>query len=86
MKESIYYLNGRFVKKSQAKVSVWDMGFLRSYGVVEFLVTYSGKPFRLNDHLKRFFNSAKLIELKIPFSRKKIKNLVLKTLLVYIHK
>jgi len=80
MKEPIYYLNSSFVKKSQAKVSVYDMGFLRSYGVVDFLITYDGKPFRLDHHLKRFYNSAKLIGLKIPYKKEKIKKLVFQTL------
>jgi branched-chain amino acid aminotransferase len=80
MKESRYYLNGKFVKKSEAKVSVYDMGFLRSYGVVDFLITYHGKPFRLNDHLKRFYNSAKLIGLKIPYKKEKTKRLIFQTL------
>lgn len=80
MKKPIYYLNDRFVKKNQARVSVYDMGFLRSYGVVDFLITYGGKPFRLKDHLDRFYNSAKLIDLKIPWKKAKLKTLVFKTL------
>lgn len=80
MKEPIYYLNGKFIKKSQAKVSLYDMGFLRSYGVVDFLITYGGKPFRLKAHLDRFYNSAKLIDLKIPWKEKKLKKLVFETL------
>jgi len=80
MKQPIYYLNGKFVKKNQAKISVYDMGFLRSYGVVDFLITYKQIPFRLNDHLNRFYQSAKLIGLKIPFSKEKTKKIVLSTL------
>lgn len=80
MKEPIYYLNGKFVKKGQAKISVYDMGFLRSYGVVDFLITYGGKPFRLKAHLDRFYNSAELIDLKIPWKKEKLKKLVLETL------
>lgn len=80
MKQPIYYLNEKFVSKNDAKVSVYDMGFLRSYGVVEFLITYNSKPFKLQEHLDRFYNSARLIDLGIPFSQAKIKKLIFKTL------
>ena len=81
MKQPIYYLNGKFVSKNDAKVSVYDMGFLRSYGVVEFLITYNARPFKLQEHLDRFYNSARLIDLGIPFSQAKIKKLIFKNIL-----
>lgn len=80
MEKPIYYLNGQFVSQSQAKVSVYDMGFLRSFGVVEFLITYHQKPFRLSAHLDRFLHSADLAGLKLPFSQKKLTALVHQTL------
>jgi branched-chain amino acid aminotransferase len=72
MKEPIYYFNNKLVPKSKAKVSVHDMGFLRSYGVVDFLITYEGKPFYLKDHIDRLYNSAKLIDLNIPFKKEQL--------------
>jgi len=80
MKEPIYYLDGRFLARSQAKVSVWDMGFLRSYGAVDFLITYNQKPFRLDDHLARFYMSSKLLGIKIPKEPKELKKIVFETL------
>ncbi|KKQ97333.1 MAG: Branched-chain amino acid aminotransferase/4-amino-4-deoxychorismate lyase [Candidatus Woesebacteria bacterium GW2011_GWB1_39_12] len=79
--EPIYYLNGKFVAKSKAKISLWDLGFLRGYGVFDYIVTYKGgKPFLLKKHLKRLNNSAKIIGLKIPWSSNTLEKLIVKTL------
>lgn len=80
MKEPTYFINNRFVLKSKATISVWDIGFIRSYGVVEFLITYNGIPFKLSSHLERLYNSAKTINLKINLSKIRLKNIILKTL------
>lgn len=80
MTEPIYYLNGKFVDKSKTNISVWDMGFLRSYGIVEFLITYNAIPFKLADHLTRLYKSAKIIDLYIGMSKSQLAKLVKQTL------
>lgn len=81
-KEPIYYLNGKFVPKSKAAISLWDLGLLRGYGVFDYIVTYKGgKPFMLHKHLLRLRNSAKLIGLKIPWKLQQLKKLVKKTII-----
>lgn len=76
MKEPIYFLNGAFIKKSLAKISVLDLGFLRSYGVVEFLITYNKKPFLLDEHIKRFYASANTIGLEIYYKFSDVKKII----------
>jgi branched-chain amino acid aminotransferase len=75
MQETIYYVNGNFVKKENAFIHVNDIGLLRGYAVFDYLKTYNGKPFRLNDHLERLQNSAKYIGLHIPKSINEIKQI-----------
>ncbi|MEM0476587.1 MAG: aminotransferase class IV [Candidatus Aenigmatarchaeota archaeon] len=82
---NIFYINGKFVKEDEAKISVFDLGLTRAYAVFDFLRTYNGEPFYLDDHLKRFLNSAKLIGLKHNYNLKTLKNLVLKTLKLNKH-
>ncbi len=77
---NFFYINGKFVPEKRAKISVFDLGFSRGYAVFDFLRTYNGKPFYLNEHLKRLLNSAKLIGLKHNYSLNSLRKIVLKTL------
>ena len=53
---SIVYLNGEYVPKSEAHVSVDDRGFLLGDGVYEVTPFYGGAPFGLDRHLRRMRN------------------------------
>lgn len=74
----IYFLNGKFIEKNKAKIKVNDLGLLRGYGVFDYLRTYNKIPFHLNKHLARFFDSAKKFNLKVPYSKEEIKNILFK--------
>jgi branched-chain amino acid aminotransferase len=63
------YINGKLYDKENAKVSVYDHGFLYGDGVFEGLRSYGGRVFRLEQHLDRLWKSAKAIWLEIPISR-----------------
>ncbi|MFC0469458.1 branched-chain-amino-acid transaminase [Halalkalibacter kiskunsagensis] len=80
MSEQWIYLNGEFVEKKDAKVSVYDHGFLYGDGVFEGIRVYEGNVFRLQEHLDRLYNSAKSIMLSIPHTKEEMKKLVVKTL------
>ncbi len=62
------YINGKFYPKHDAKISVYDHGLLYGDGVFEGLRAYSGKVFRLHQHLVRLYESAKAIQLTIPMT------------------
>ncbi|MBU1567599.1 MAG: branched-chain-amino-acid transaminase [Proteobacteria bacterium] len=64
------YLNGQFVAREAAVVSVYDHGLLYGDGIFEGIRLYSGKIFRLDEHIRRFFDSAKAILLELPVSPK----------------
>lgn len=76
----IYYVNGLFVEEDQAKISVNDLSVIRGFGVFDFLRTYNGIPFHLDDHLHRLERSARLIGLKLPHPLAKIREITLETL------
>jgi branched-chain amino acid aminotransferase len=63
------YLDGQLVPASEAKVSVYDHGFLYGDGVFEGLRVYNRRVFRLDAHLERLYRSAKAIWLEPPFSK-----------------
>lgn len=74
------YLDGRLVDEEDAKISVFDHGLLYGDGVFEGIRSYNGRVFRLDEHLKRLYRSAKAIMLNIPFSIEEMRANVLKTL------
>ena len=59
----LVYLNGSLVPSSQARVSVFDQGFLYGYGLFETMRAYRGKIFLLERHIKRLLGSAEIIGL-----------------------
>ncbi len=61
-------VNGRISAEHEAVIPVFDHGFLYGEGVYETLRTYGGDLFLFDLHLRRLRNSARLIELAIPFS------------------
>jgi branched-chain amino acid aminotransferase len=67
-KELLIHLDGQLVPESQAKVSVFDHGLLYGDGVFEGIRFYNGKVFRLEEHTRRLYDSAKSILLQIPIS------------------
>lgn len=75
----VIYLNGEFVTDEQAKVSVFDHGFLYGDGVFEGIRAYDGRIFGLDEHVDRFFESAHSIMLELPLSREQMKEAILET-------
>ena len=59
-------LNDRLVPAEEAKVSVFDRGFMYGDGVFETMRSYSGCVFRLSAHLERFQNSAAALRIENP--------------------
>ncbi|RKU28620.1 branched-chain amino acid aminotransferase [Candidatus Poribacteria bacterium] len=76
----LIYLDGEFVPRSEAKISVFDHGLLYGDGVFEGIRSYNGKVFKLDEHLERLYDSAKSIMLQIPISIEEMKENLLETL------
>jgi branched-chain amino acid aminotransferase len=74
------YINGKYVDKEQAKVSVFDHGFLYGDGVFEGIRAYNGLIFQLKGHIRRLFKSAEGIQLNIPISEQEVEEAVIDTL------
>ena len=63
------YINGEFFDKPDAKISVYDHGLLYGDGVFEGIRIYDGKVFKLKEHVRRLYESARAIKLEIPLSQ-----------------
>ena len=59
------YLNGEFIDATDAKVSVFDRGFLFGDSVYEVIPFYQGRGFRLDEHLHRLAYSLRAIQINL---------------------
>jgi branched-chain amino acid aminotransferase len=80
MQEQWVYVNGEYVLKDDAKVSVYDHGFLYGDGVFEGIRVYNGNVYRLEEHLQRLYESAQSIMLNIPHTKAELTNIIVETL------
>lgn len=73
------YLDGEFVSKEDARISVFDHGLLYGDGVFEGIRVYNGCIFRLRQHLERLYRSAQGIQLQIPLTVGELQQAVVET-------
>ena len=78
--QQLVYLNGDYLPLSEAKISVLDRGFLFGDGVYEVIPVYSGKPLRLEAHLKRLTNSLEGIRIAPPLTGAKCEEIIARLL------
>jgi len=74
------YFNGKYVTKENAKISVFDHGFLYGDGVFEGIRCYKRLVFKLEEHIDRLYETAHTLMLKIPMTKKQMIKAVVDTL------
>jgi len=74
------YIDGKFYDKENAKVSVFDHGLLYGDGVFEGIRFYNGRVFRLDEHIRRLFDSACAIAMTIPMTPAEVTEATLETI------
>ena len=79
-KELLVYIDGKYYPKSEAKISVYDHGFLYGDGVFEGIRAYNGSVFKLKEHINRLYSSARAIMLEFPMTKEEMINAVIETL------
>lgn len=79
-REPLYFLDGRVVPASAARVPVLDLGMMRGFALFESLRTYGGRPFLLDRHLDRLLREARRVGLECPYSRLAIHRVVARLL------
>lgn len=75
----LIYVDGQIVPKAEARVSVFDSGFMLGDGVWEGLRLYNGRWAFIDEHLDRLFAAAKAIDLSIGLTREQIKEALFET-------
>lgn len=69
-------MNDRFVEEENTCVHFKDLSFQRGYGIFDFFRLIGNEPLFLDDHLERFFFSAREMRLAVPFERTELKNII----------
>ncbi|CAM4343197.1 D-alanine transaminase/branched-chain amino acid aminotransferase [Pedobacter westerhofensis] len=67
------YINDTFVAADQASLLITDLAIQRGYGIFDFFKTIGGKPIFLQDHIERFYNSARKMHMEIPYTHEELK-------------
>ena len=59
MNESIAYLEGSLIPADECRLPVYNLGIVQGAAVTDFLRTFNGKPYLMEEHTKRLFQSCK---------------------------
>jgi D-alanine transaminase/branched-chain amino acid aminotransferase len=76
MINQVCYAKGKFIAVDEASVSVNDLGVQRGYGIFDFLRVSGNVPLFMEDHLERFFHSAREMRLSVQESRQEISEII----------
>ena len=74
------YINGKFYKRKDAKISVFDSSTMLGDGIWDSLRYHNDNFIFLKEHLDRLYKDAKLIDLKLHLTRKKLSEALIKTI------
>ena len=67
------YLNGSFLPEEQARISVFDRGFLYGDALFETLRVHKGAPFQWQAHLDRLASGANALGIQLPFGAQELR-------------
>ena len=70
--KTLGYYNGKFGPLEEMTVPMNDRACYFGDGVYEATLARNGKIFALKEHLDRFFNSAGLLRIEIPYTREEL--------------
>ncbi|MEM7669910.1 MAG: aminotransferase class IV [Pseudomonadota bacterium] len=73
------YVNGEILHRDEAKVSVYDSGFMLGDGMWEGMRLYDGKWVFFDEHMDRFFDSCKAVSLDVGMDRSGILDALTRT-------
>ncbi len=68
------WFNNKFVESKKAKLHVLSHSLHFASAVFEGIRIYNFKPFKLKEHIERFYNSSLLLDYKIHYPKKKLIN------------
>ncbi len=79
------YLNGKYIPGEQALVSVLDLGFVKGDAVFDVCRTVKHKPYKLEEHIERFYKNLSYMKLDPKLSQEDMKQICIKVLEKSVH-
>ncbi|WP_299820865.1 aminotransferase class IV [uncultured Pontibacter sp.] len=70
------FVNGSFTSAPQAFLHISDLAIQRGYGVFDYFKVEGQNPLFLDDYLERFYNSASLMYLQVPYSKEDLRQII----------
>jgi branched-chain amino acid aminotransferase len=75
----IAYVNGEYVPRDQARVSIFDFGFLRGDAVFDTTSAWNGRIFKLSAHLERLELSLRAVRMTCPLPLEELRGVIIET-------
>ncbi|MEW5919543.1 MAG: branched-chain-amino-acid transaminase [Bacillota bacterium] len=76
----LIYLDGVYLPREEARISVFDHGYLYGDGIFEGIRAYDGRVFKLMEHLERLYEGAHHIMLEIPLTPQEMEAATMETM------
>ncbi|OGX18462.1 MAG: hypothetical protein A3K83_05575 [Omnitrophica WOR_2 bacterium RBG_13_44_8b] len=77
--QELVFLNNKFLPAKEARLSALSPGVLYGFGVFETMRSYNSRIVYFDEHLKRIKNSSHLIAIRFPYTRRRLKQIIRKT-------
>ncbi len=77
--EAVVFMNGDYVAASQAKVSIFDSGFLYGDGVFDTSSAWNGFIFKLDEHVERLLRSCHAVRMDVPYTAAELRQAHIET-------
>ena len=75
----VAYVNGEYVPKDQARISIFDFGFLRGDGVFDTTSAWNGRIFKLTQHMERLQLSLRAARIPCPVTPEELAAIIVET-------
>jgi branched-chain amino acid aminotransferase len=75
----VAYVNGEYVPRDQAKISIFDVGFLRGDAVFDTTSAWNGRIFKLSAHLERLELSLRAARIPCPLPLEELRAVIIET-------
>jgi branched-chain amino acid aminotransferase len=76
MVDGVAFVDGKYIPADEARIPVFDLGFLRGDAVYDTTSVWKGNFFRLDDHVARFLRSAAGMRLECPYEPAQLKRIL----------